>query len=200
MNYFINNDVSLYDTPKLEVPDVETYIIYTGKSIPKILSSGQLETDEGGKYILSLNQEFFGGERGKPELTAKVICSNNGSGIIGEYIRFSQIFDMQTERFKSEPDKAMQEIFKICERENILMGYLSQHRGEAEKIMLTMVSPEYIERSSKKTAMIYATIKTMRALGQSEDQIKEYLITEYHITPGYAQNCLDTNWEDENVF
>ena len=82
-----------------------------------------------------------------------------------EYIRFSQIFDIQVTKYRNEPDKAMQEIFKICERENVLKEYLAKHRGEAEKIMLTMVSPEYIERSSKKTAMICATIKTMRNLG-----------------------------------
>ena len=66
MNYFINNGYDLYSTPKLPMPDVETYIIYTGKNIPKMISSGELETDERGFQVLSLNKEFFGGQQGKP--------------------------------------------------------------------------------------------------------------------------------------
>ena len=197
MNYFINNGYDLYSTPKLEMPDVETYVIYTGKATPKILLSENLETDEQGRYILSLNREFFGGVAGKPELTAKVIYLKNGTGILEEYIRFSQIFDEQMTKYKEDQSKAMQEIFRICREEGILADYLAEHRTEVEKIMLTMVSPEYIEKAAQKTAKIQSAIETMRAFGHSEEEIKNYLVQKFGITPGYAQNCLDAEWDED---
>ena len=197
MNYFINNGYDLYSTPKLEMPDVETYIIYSGKSIPKIFSSGQLEKDEEGRYILSLNKEFFDGEQGKPELTAKVIYRKNGTGIIEEYIRFTQIFDEQIAKHTEDQGRAIQEIFRICEKENILTKYLAEHQGEVEKIMMTMVSPEYVEKAAKRTEKIRGFIEGMRMLGEPDERIKNYLVQKFEITPGYAQNCLDADWEDE---
>ena len=199
MNYFVNNGYNIYSTPKLEMPDVEAYIIYSGKSTPKILSSGKLEVDEEGRYILSLNKEFFRGEKGKPELLTKVICVKNGTGIIEEYIRFSQIYDEQVLKCKTEQEKAeaIKEVFRICEKENILAEYLNRHRSEVEKIMMTMVSPEYIEKAEAKTKAIRWFIEGLRAAGTSETEIKEHLVRKFHITSGYAQNCLDADWEDE---
>ena len=148
------------------MPDVETYIIYTGRSIPRILSSGRLETDSEGRQILSLNKEFFGGEAGKPELTAKVYP----------------------------------EVFRICEEEGILTEYLSKHKAEVEKIMMTMVSPEYVQKASQRTAMIRASIKALRKLGQTDSQVMNYLVEEYGITLEYAQNCLDAEWVEDTIF
>ena len=119
------------------MPDVETYIIYTGKSIPRILSSGKLETDSEGRQILSLNKEFFGGEAGKPELTAKVLYVKNSDGIIEEYIRFSQVFDEQRVKFRDEPDKVYPEVFRICEAEGILTEYLSTHKADTSSHLMS---------------------------------------------------------------
>ena len=196
MNYYINNDVNLHGSTKVEMPDIETYVVYTGKSIPKLFS--ELDKDENGRYILSLNKEFFEGKAGQPELLAKVIYVKNGSGILEEYIRFSQIFDEQMAKYE-EKDKAIQEIFRICIEGNILKEYLEAHRGEVEKIMLTMVSPEYIERAEKKSAEIRASIKTMKLLGKTDEETKDILVKMYNITPGYAQNWLDAIAEEEEA-
>ena len=200
MNYFINNGYDIHGTPKLPMPDVETYIIYTGKSIPRILSGGKLDVDEYGRQILSLNKEFFGGIPGKPELTAKVLYVKNSDGIIEEYIRFSQIFDEQRLRYKDEPGKTLQEILRICEEENVLWEYLSKHRSEVEKIMLTMVSPEYVEKASQRTREIKGAIKFARSFGRTDDEIIEYLMREYDISLEYAQNCLDAEWEEDDDY
>ena len=152
INYFINNGDDLYGTTKVEMPDIETYVVYTGKSIPKIFS--RLDQDDEGRYILSLNKEFFQEKKGQPELQAKVIYVKNGNGILEEYIRFSRIFDEQMSRYKDDKIAAIQEVLKICIEENILKEYLEAHRGEIEKIMLTMVSPEYIQKAEKKSAEI----------------------------------------------
>ena len=200
MTYFINNGYDIHGTPKLPMPDVETYIIYTGRSIPRILSSGRLETDPEGRQILSLNKEFFGGEAGKPELTAKVLYVKNSDGIIEEYIRFSQVFDEQRMKFKDETEKVYPEVFRICEEEGILTEYLSKHKAEVEKIMMTMVSPEYVQKASQRTARIQEAIEMGRAAGQTDDFIRDYLMNKFGITYEYAQNCLDTEWVEDTIF
>ena len=200
MNYIINNGYNLYSTPKLELPDIETYVIYTGKSTPKIFSSGGLEKDEEGRYILSLNKEFFGGRAGQPELLAKVIYVKNGSGIIQEYIRFSQVFDEQMTGSDNNQEraKAIKEVLRICEEKNILQDYLKQHEAEVEKIMMTMVSPEYIEKAEKRTEKIRGFMEGLQTAGFSDEEIKRHLVQKFGITPGYAQNFLDADWGDEN--
>ena len=67
-------------------------------------------------------------------------------------------------------------------------------RSEAkkvEKIMMTMVSPEYVQKASQRTAGIKASIETARAFGMSDEKILNYLIDKFGITPEYAQNCLE---------
>ena len=66
--------------------------------------------------------------------------------------------------------------------------------------MMTMVSPEYVQKASQRTAMIRASIKLAKKLGQTDSQIIDYLVEEYGITAEYAQNCLDTEWEEDSVF
>ncbi len=63
--------------------------------------------------------------------------------------------------------------------------------------MMTMVSPEYIQKTTEKTAKIQATITVMRDIGQTEEQIKTYLIKKFDIPEDYAQNCLDAEWEED---
>lgn len=67
-----------------------------------------------------------------------------------------------------------------------------------EKIMITMLSPEYIEKSERKVEAIRISIESLRDCGHSDKEIKEHLVKKYKITPGYAQNCLDADWEDED--
>ena len=197
MNYFINNGINLYDGAKVEMPDIETYVLYTGKSVPRLFSS--LDKDDKGRHILSLNKEFFNGDKDKPELLAKVIYVKSGSGILEEYIQFARIFDEQMLKYKDEQAKAIQEVFRICIEKNILKEYLEAHRGEVEKIMLTMVSPEYIEKAEQKSARIREAIKALQSVEQSDEIIKDYLVKNFMITPVYAQNWLDAVAEEEEA-
>ena len=195
MSYYINNGINLYGSAKVEMPDIEAYVVYTGKSIPRIFS--RLDKDKEGRFVLSLNKEFFEGNDKQPELLAKVIYLRNGSGILEEYIRFSQIFDEQMAKYKDENEKAIQDAFRICISQNILKDYLEAHRGEVEKIMLTMVSSEYIEKAEQKSSAIRVAILTARMFGGSDEEIKDLLVSKFHLTPGYAQNWLDAVAEED---
>ena len=61
------------------------------------------------------------------------------------------------------------------------------------------MTPEYIEKASKQTAMIQATIESLREFNVSDDKIKEHLIAKFHLTPIYTQNCLDADWDDDDL-
>ncbi len=200
MNFFINNGVNIYGSPKLDMPDIECYIVYTGKRKPRILSSDEIERDVAGRPVLSLNKEFFGGEVGKPELKATVIDSGNGSGILEEYIRFSQIFDEQMKIHGEDRARGIAETFRICTQQDVLKEYLEGNRSEVEKIMMTMVSPEYLREAEEKTERIRGAVEMGRDLGHSDSDIIASLVRRFHITPEYAQNCLDTEWEPTETY
>ena len=54
MSYLVMRKADLYASTKVDIPDVEAFVIYTGKK--------KIDND-----VLSLNQEFFGGNPDKPE-------------------------------------------------------------------------------------------------------------------------------------
>lgn len=47
---------------------------------------------------------------------------------------------------------------------------------------------------------IKSAIEMGREFGTPEEQIKEYLIKKFKITPEYAQNCLDAEWEEDDIY
>ena len=71
MSYLVMKKADLYSSVKIDIPDVEAFVIYTGKR--------KIENDE-----LSLNQEFFGGDPNKPEFKAKILHGDYKGGIIEE--------------------------------------------------------------------------------------------------------------------
>ena len=69
----------------------------------------------------------------------------------------------------------------LCIEKGYLAKYLGAHRVEVEKIMITMLSPEYIKKASERT-----------------QKIKELIIRRYDLTPTYAQNFLDDDTDPED--
>ena len=86
----------------------------------------------------------------------------------------------------------------LCSQRGYLAEYLQAHRPEAEKIMMTMFSPEYVKMASERTERIKGDISYGRYMGISEDRIKESIIKRYDLTPTYAQNFLDDDTDPED--
>ena len=80
MSHLVMKNADLYSSVKIDIPDVEAFVIYTGKK----------NVD---KDVLSLNQEFFGGDPDKPEFKARIIHGGYSGGIIEEYMGFCRIWD-----------------------------------------------------------------------------------------------------------
>jgi hypothetical protein len=79
-----------------------------------------------------------------------------------------------------------------------LAEYLQAHRAEAEKIMITMLSPEYVKKAAERTERIKEGISVLRFIKIPEDQIRETIIKRYDLTPTYAQNFLDDDTDPDD--
>ena len=187
MSLLIMKRVDLYSSVKLDIPDVEAFVIYTGKK--------KIDQD-----VLSLNQEFFGGGPNKPEFKAQIIQGEYKGGIIEEYMGFCRIWDEHVLKAKTPEQKqeAAAVTIDLCIQRGYLAEYLQAHRAEVEKIMMTMLSPEYVRMAAERTEKIKEDISFGRYAGIAEPQIKELIIRRYDLTPTYAQNFLDDDSDPED--
>ena len=187
MSYLKFRKADLHSSVKVDVPDVEAFVIYTGKK--------KVEQD-----VLSLNQEFFHGDPDKPEFKARIFHGAYKGGIIEEYMGFCRIWDEKVLPAKTmeEKERAVLEAIELCIQKGYLVKYLEEHRGEAEKIMMAMFSPEYIKMVSERTLRIKEDISYGRYMGISEDRIKDSIIRRYDLTPAYAQNFLDDDSDPDD--
>lgn len=112
----------------IDNPDVEAFVIYTGKK--KIAQD-----------VISLNQEFFGGNPEKPEFKARIIHGDYKGGIIEEYMGFCHIWDeyVLTAKTPEQKQEAVAITIDLCIEKGYLAEYLQAHRAEVEKIMMTML-------------------------------------------------------------
>ena len=187
MSYLVMHKADLYASPKVDIPDVEAFVIYTGKK--------KIEKD-----VLSLNEEFFGGDKDKPEFKARILHGDYQGEIIAEYMGFCRIWDAEVVTVKTPDEKreAVSRTMDLCIRKGYLARYFEEHRGEVEKIMLTMLSPEYVRLASERTEKIKEDISAYRFADLTEDQIKSLIIRRYDLTPTYAQNFLDDDSDPDD--
>lgn len=171
---------------KVELPDVEAFVIYTGSRNVK-------------KDILSLNEEFFDGKSGKPEFRARVIHGDYKGGIIEEYMGFCRLWDeiVVPQKDTEEKKKAVYRVIDLCVQKGYLVKYLEEHRMEVEKVMISMLSPDYVRMMSERTERIKGDISAYRYADMPESKIKELIMRRYDISPTYAQNFLDDDTTPE---
>jgi hypothetical protein len=108
---------------------------YFASSIMPEASKKRIETD-----ILSLNQEFFGGNPNRPEFNAKVLYGDYKGGIIEQYRGFCRIWDEHVAKTKT-PDEKRQAVvttIELCIQNNYLVDYLERHRSGVEKIIMSI--------------------------------------------------------------
>ena len=145
---------------------------------------------------ISLSETFFDGKKDRPELVARVIHADNASGILQEYYKFCKIFDSCVAKYKNDKESIIKALFEECRKANVLTKYLYEHRTEVERIMSGLLTQELVDEMTQKTEQIKGFISACRTLGSSEDQIRDLLVTQYGITPGYANNILKTDFDN----
>lgn len=187
MSYLKIRKADLHSSVKVDVPDVEAFVIYTGKK----------KVD---KDVLSLNQEFFGGNPDKPEFKARILHGQYKGGIIEEYMGFCHIWDeiVLKANMPEERQQAVTQAIDLCIEKDYLAKYLEEHRPEVEKIMMTMISPEYVKMTADRTEKIKEDISVLRFAEMPDAKIKDLIIRRYDLTPTYAQNFLDDDSDPED--
>jgi hypothetical protein len=160
--YCMNTSQSLYKSTKVNIPKPELFIIYTG--------------EQGNKpEILSLSEEFFGGEDTAIEVTAKVIYESDSDDIINQYIIFCKIFDDQRKKH-GLTQAAIEETIRICKDRNILRSYLESKEKEVVTIMMSLFDEEQIMKTYVKDMQKEAakeTAKRMFRKGMSLEDIAD---------------------------
>ncbi len=187
MSYLVMRKADLYSSVKIDIPDVEAFVIFTGRK--------KIDKD-----VISLNQEFFGGNPEKPEFKARIIQGEYKGGIIEEYMGFCRIWDehVLTAKTPEQKQEAVAITIDLCIEKGYLAEYLGAHRAEVEKIMMTMLSPEYVKMASERTEKIKEDISVLRFAEMPETVIKDLIIRRYDLTPTYAQNFLDDDSDPED--
>ena len=86
-------------------------MIFTGerKNIPDI--------------IISLREDFFGGEKIALDVEVKVLYQENEKDIIGQYIIFCKVYSEQR-KIHGNTELAVTETIRICKERNVLREYL----------------------------------------------------------------------------
>ena len=134
--YFKRTNQNLYGSRKVAVPKPEMYMIFTGerKNIPD---------------IISLREDFFGGEKIALNVEVKVLYQENEKDIIGQYIIFCKVYSEQR-KIHGNTELAVTETIRICKDRNILREYLISKEQEVVDIMMTLFDDEQILRAYAK--------------------------------------------------
>jgi len=130
---FEQQEVNLYGSRKIDLPEPELYVIYTGD-----------RQDRPERLLLS--EEFFGGRQTAIEVTVKMLYGENIKNVIGQYVRFCKVFNRQIKEYGYDPI-AIQETIRICKDEDVLKAYLEEREKEVTSIMMALFDEEYIQKA-----------------------------------------------------
>ena len=129
-DYFKRTNQNLYGSKKVNMPEPELYMIYTGdrKNIPD---------------TISLSNDFFAGKKISIDAEIKILYHENEKNIIGQYIIFSKVYNEQRKLY-GNTRRAVEETIRICKDRNVLREYLENREQEVINIMMTLFDDEQI--------------------------------------------------------
>ena len=127
--YIIENNMYVYGTKKLAIPEPEFYVIYTGRR--RIT-----------KEIISLREDFWNNPNAKLDMLVKIIYAESKDDVIGQYIIFCHVLDGQI-KIHGRKKIAFENTIKICQDKNILREYLESRKKEVIDIMVMLFDQDY---------------------------------------------------------
>ena len=164
--YIKQNELDIYDENKIELPEPELYVIYTG----------------GGRKPgrVSLSESFFGGRSICIDCEVTVLTGGKKGDIISQYVRFCHVFDEQVKIY-GRTRKAVEETIIICRNEDVLKEYLERQREEVLDIMEALFDRETTilnygasERRKGREQRDREKIEEMLRKGKSSDEISDF--------------------------
>ncbi len=126
----------LYGSRKVELPESEIYVIYTGDRMdhPK---------------EVSLAEEFFKDRHSAVDVTVKLLYGTvypehtDGEDIIGQYVLFTKVYDEQYRKY-GRTAEAVSETIRICRDRDILREYLASREKEVITMMMDLYDQDRI--------------------------------------------------------
>lgn len=185
LRYGTRRNFDWYDETKVELPETEMYVIYTGKR--KI-----------DKKEINLSEEFYGGKKIAIDATITVLTYDGGDDILDQYIQFCKIFDEQRTLYPDDGPLAVRETIRICIERNILKDYLLKRREEVSTIMLTFLDQDAATKAmienEKKKAKIQATVETYQEVGKNFSDVINLLMEKFSLTRSASEGFVDQYW------
>lgn len=184
-DYFITTNQSVYDSTKLDFPEPELYVLYTGSK--KI-----------NKTTISLSEEFFNGKDIAINAKIKILTNGENNNIINQYVLFTQIVDEQRKLYKDDTKTAIKETIRICKNNNILKKYLKNQEKEVIDIMVTLYSQEEVFRdyvaSQKFSSEVKGIVELSRELGRSFEDTVAYVSKKFDVPDEIIQRKVSSFW------
>ncbi len=195
-NYYMETNQVLYTSKKVDFPKPELYMIYTGER-------------ENKKNVISLTEEFLGGEESSVEIKVKVIFDGQKGDIINQFVEFTRVYNEQAKIY-GRTRKAVIETIKICMDRNILKDYLAKREKEVVTIMMSLFDVEYnlkvygdnIAKESKEEGRlegrleggIMSMVKAYKKFGSSFSDTVKDISKEFNLKEEEAENKVKAIW------
>ena len=129
-DYIAKEELNIYGSKTLDLPEPEMYVIYTGNK--------KIE-----KESITLSEEFFGGRKTDLEVTVHVLTDGKEHDIIYQYVALTKVLDDQV-KLHGRTREAIIETIRICKDRDFLKQYLTEHEQEVQDIMITLFDNETI--------------------------------------------------------
>lgn len=133
-DYLVQTKQPLYTSKKVQIPEPELYVIYTGDRQERPVE-------------ISLSKEFFDGRECAVDVKVKMIydgavSEETGEGdIINQYVIFTKVCNEQVKLY-GRTKKAILETIRICKDRNVLKEYLESREKEVVDIMMVLYDQE----------------------------------------------------------
>ena len=185
-DYITERHLYVYSSKKLQLPEPEFYVVYTGKK--------NFEQD-----IISLKKDFWNNPNAMIDLKAKIIYAENKKDIIGQYIIFCHIFDEQR-KIHGRNKSAVENTIRICQNEGVLREYLEGRKKEVIDIMITLFDQDYnvkaYGREQKEEGRLQGVIETYRDFGVSINDVIHKVVERFGISEEEAEEYVNEFWKN----
>ena len=185
-DYITEHGLYVYGSKKIEIPEPEFYVIFTGNR-------------KFTKNTICMKEDFWNNPNANVDVVAKVIYAENKEDIIGQYIIFSHVLDNQIQKH-GRNKTAVEETIRICKREGVLKEYLESREKEVIDIMITLFGQEYAVEAyaadREKTGMIKNTVEMCQEFGTTIEEAIQKLISKFGISRNDSAEYVKEYWKN----
>ena len=183
--YIHDHEFNVYSSTPMTLPEPEFYVIYTG-------------TQKVDSEIISLREDFWHNPDAKIDLQVKVICAENKSDVIGQYIIFCHVLDEQI-KIHGRKKKAAEEAIRICQDIEVLRAYLESRKKEVIGIMKLLFDQDYAMqvamKEQRRQTKIETTVEMCQRFGKSILEAVRMLSVDFSLTQEDAAKYVQEFWK-----